>query len=83
MLWRKDTRIVEKGVTENFIDVIIQGDVEWRLTSIYGEPRWEHKDKTWEALRSLNGMMEKSWLVLGYFNEILFNHEKEGGHPRP
>lgn len=83
MLWRKDTRIVEQGVTENFIDVIIQGDVEWRLTGIYGEPRWEHKDKTWEASRSLNGMIEKPWLVLGDFNEILFNHEKEGGRPRP
>ena len=55
---------------------------EWRLTGIYGEPRWEEKEKTWEALRTLHGRMHKPWLALGDFNEILFHHEKEGGRPR-
>ena len=83
LLWKKEVRIVEQGVSENYIDVLVQGEVEWHLTGVYGEPRWDHKDKTWMAMRGLKGMMEKPWLALGDFNEILFSHEKEGGRAPP
>jgi hypothetical protein len=82
MLWRKETSIRVQDVSEYFIDVVVDDGREWRLTRIYGEPRWEHKDKAWESLRSLHGRMDKPWMVLGDFNEILFHHEKEGGRPR-
>ena len=62
--------------------MVIRGDEEWRLTRIYGEPRWEHKNLTWEGLRSLHGSLSLPWLALGDFNEILFHHEKEGGRVR-
>lgn len=71
-----------QDVSEYFIDVIVDDGREWRLTGIYGESRWEHKGKTWEALRYLHGMMDRPWMELGDFNEILFHHEKEGGRPR-
>ena len=58
--------------------VVRDGD-EWRLTGVYGEPSWDHKDQTWGALRSLHGSSSLPWLALGDFNEILFHHEKEGG----
>lgn len=82
MLWRKETAIYVQDVSEYFIDVIVDDGREWRLTGIYGESRWEHKGKTWEALRYLHGMMDRPWMELGDFNEILFHHEKEGGRPR-
>ena len=62
--------------------MLVDDGREWRLIGIYGEPRWEEKEKTWEALRTLHGRMHKPWLALGDFNEILFHHEKEGGRPR-
>lgn len=55
---------------------------EWSLNGIYGDPVWDQKERTWEALRSLQGRMDEPWLVLGDFNDILFHHEKEGGRPR-
>ena len=78
MLWRKELVIQCQSVSQYFIDVVIRGDEEWRLTRIYGEPRWEHKNLTWEGLRSLHGSLSLPWLALGDFNEILFHHEKEG-----
>lgn len=78
-LWRKDVLVQVQDVSEYFIDVVINDGKEWRLTGIYGEPVWEQKDRTWEALRSLHVRMNIPWIVLGDFNEILFHHEKEGG----
>lgn len=40
------------------------------------------KDITWDILRSLRDASDPVWLVVGDFNEILFNYEKEGGRPR-
>ena len=56
---------------------------EWRLTGIYGEPRWEDKYKTWDRLRVIHQNNNLPWLIMGDLNEILFGHEKEGGNPRP
>ena len=61
---------------------MVKGNEEWRLSGIYGEPRWDHKHLTWENLRSLHGNLSLPWLALGDFNGILFHHEKEGGQAR-
>jgi exonuclease III len=82
MLWRKETVIQCQGFSQYFIDVIIRGPQDWRLTGVYGEPRWNHKHLTWEALRALHGRLDLPWLMVGDFNEILFHHEKEGGRVR-
>jgi hypothetical protein len=63
--------------------VIERPEKIWRLTGIYGEPRWEDKYKTWDKLQELNNNLDLPWVVIGNFNEILFSHEKEGGNPRP
>lgn len=69
------------GVTKHFIDVVIKDGQDWRFTGIYGERSREQKDLTCNALRSLHANMSLPWLVLGEFNEILFNFEKEGERP--
>ena len=62
MYWRSEINIRVLGVTENYIDTIVQEEREWRLTGLYGEPRWEHKEKTWEVLRSLHDVSQVSWM---------------------
>jgi hypothetical protein len=51
--------------------------------TLYGEPRWEDKYKTWDKLWELHNGLNLPWVVIGDFNEILFSNEKEGGNPRP
>jgi hypothetical protein len=55
----------------------------WRLTGIYGEPRWEDKFKTWGKMRELKHSNNLPWIILGDFNEIIDSTEKKGGNPRP
>lgn len=41
MLWMEGIRIRELETTEMYIDVVVEGDVAWRLTGVYGEPKWD------------------------------------------
>ena len=69
-------------VTKNYIDVIIEEEGGWRFTGIYGMPEWNQKGRTWDAICSIRGDLTAPWLLMGDFNEILYNSEKEGGRPR-
>ena len=42
----------------------------------------EKKVETWRLMRTLNHQSSLPWICPGDFNEILFNHEKQGGIPR-
>jgi hypothetical protein len=85
LLWKRDITIEQIFSAPKFIDVkvIERPDKVWRLTGMYGEPKWEDKYKTWDKIRELNAQSALPWLIIGDFNEILFSHEKEGGNPRP
>ena len=85
LFWKHGINIQQIFSAPKYIDVrVVEApDKIWRLTGIYGEPRWQDKYKTWDKLRELNGLHNMPWLVIGDFNEILFSHEKEGGNPRP
>ena len=47
LLWRKEVVIQLNDVSKHFIDVVVRDGDEWRLTGVYGEPSWDHKDQTW------------------------------------
>jgi hypothetical protein len=84
LFWKKEIKVEQKISAPKYIDVRIREkeDKIWRLTGLYGEPRWEDKYKTWDKLRELNQSFNLPWVIIGDFNEILYSHEKEGGNPR-
>jgi hypothetical protein len=81
---KKEIKIEQKNLAPKYIDVRIHEKEYkiWRLTGIYGDPRWEDKYKTWDKLRELNQSSNLPWVIIGDFNEILYSHEKEGGNPK-
>jgi hypothetical protein len=85
LLWKKEVKIDLLFSALKYIDVRVDEGPNkvWRLTVIYGEPRWEDKYKTWDKMRELKSNSDLPWVILGDFSEILFSTEKEGGNPRP
>lgn len=75
-MWRDDILVRERGVTKNYIDVIIEDGVSWRFTGFYGEPEWNRMHMSWDVQRSIKGDLRSPWLVMGDFNEILYNLEE-------
>ena len=55
LLWKKEIKVERIFSAPNYIDVRIVEDPHkiWRLTGLYGEPRWEDRYKTWDKLREL------------------------------
>jgi hypothetical protein len=84
MFWKKEVNVKLCNFSKFHIDVQIEEDgFKWRFTGIYGEPATEKRDITWRLMRILSKQNKLPWLCMGDFNEILFNHEKKGGAPRP
>jgi hypothetical protein len=64
------------------MDVMEDDGFGWRFTGVYGFPQTKDRHKTWTLLRDLYAQVDLPWLAAGDFNEILFQHEKEGACPR-
>jgi exonuclease III len=77
LFWRSEVEVGVKSFSKYHIDSVIQEEdgLKWRFTGIYGEPKSEDRDNTWETLHYLNHQFQMPWLCGGDFNEILFSCE--------
>ena len=79
-----DVQILDKK--ERYIDALVRihPDAEqWRVTCVYGEPRVENRPAMWSALQNLKTVIDRPWLVVGDFNEAMWNFEHMSATPRP
>jgi hypothetical protein len=75
--------LLSKG--ERHIDVVITehpGSVPWRATFVYGEPRVEKRKDMWELMRNLCGEWLGPWVLVGDFNEAMWQYEHFSATPR-
>lgn len=85
LFWKRGVDVKLTGFVSRYhIDTEIteQDGFVWRFTGVYGEPKTEEKDKTWQLMRTLKHQNNNPWLCAGDFNEILHSWEKEGGPNR-
>ena len=86
LFWQSRIKVEVLGSSVSHIDSIIdEGNnfARWRLTGFYGNPETFRRVESWQLLHSLSTMSPLPWVVIGDFNEIRLDSEKEGGVPRP
>ena len=72
--------------TDRYIDAQVQvgqNAEKWRITCVYGEPRVENRHIMWEKLQNLKTTSDLPWLVVGDFNEAMWDFEHQSETPRP
>ena len=78
LYWHDSCQVILLGKYDRYIDVAGRTDAngeQWRLTGIYGEPRVENRQHMWEKLQVLRAVSDLPWLVIGDFNEAMWQHE--------
>ncbi|KAL1330769.1 uncharacterized protein LOC107627531 [Arachis ipaensis] len=51
----------------------------WLLSAVYGSPQRPNRRSLWIFLRSLVANINLSWCILGDFNALLHDYERQGG----
>jgi exonuclease III len=86
LFWHKQLSVEVKHVNERFIDAYVRVSLIaplWRITCVYGEPRVEDHHRMWDSLRNLKLESDLPWVVIGDFNEALWQEEHLSCTPRP
>ena len=86
LFWDEHINVSLLSQGERYIKVLVcdnPDEAPWRATFVYGEPRLENRRDMWELLRSLCGVWTSPWLVLGDFNEAMWQYEHFSETPRP
>ncbi|XP_019178340.1 PREDICTED: uncharacterized protein LOC109173555 [Ipomoea nil] len=85
LFWRKNNTARLLSYSKNYVDieVTIVGFPMWRMTCYYGFPERTRRTESWDLLRALSARSGLPWIVVGDFNDLLFQYEKRGGNPHP
>jgi hypothetical protein len=78
LYWTEDITVDLLSFSTHHIDVHISGgpyDHMWRGTFIYGEPKPADRHLMWTKLRQIKDRSDRPWLMLGDFNEAMWQEE--------
>jgi endonuclease/exonuclease/phosphatase family metal-dependent hydrolase len=86
LFWHEQFCVDIQIINERLIDAYIRVNPnapQWRVTFIYGEPRVENRHLMWDTIRELKSLSNLPWLLMGDFNEALWQEEHISQTPRP
>ncbi|XP_019167296.1 PREDICTED: uncharacterized protein LOC109163029 [Ipomoea nil] len=85
LLWKKNNTARLLGYSKTHIDVEVSiiGFPNWRMTCYYGYSERTRRTESWDLLKLLATQSDLPWIVIGDFNDLLYQYEKKGGNPHP
>lgn len=86
LFWHESYVVEILDKEDRYIDLLVREHadaVQWRVTFVYGEPRVENHHLMWSKLQGLKNVSDRPWLVIGDFNEALWDFEHLSASPRP
>lgn len=78
LFWDESIQVHLKSSNDRYIDVSVVDEpnaTPWRATFVYGEPRVEDRHRMWEILQRLKTRSQEPWVVVGDFNETMWQYE--------
>lgn len=85
LYWSDDITVDLLSFNSHYIDVHISGgpyDHMWRGTFIYGEAKASDRHHMWSKLRQIKNRSDKPWMMMGDFNEAMWQEEHFSRTPR-
>jgi hypothetical protein len=78
LYWSDEINVELQSFSKRHIDVHVSGgpfEHKWRGTFVYGEPKPCDRHKMWTTMRSLKPKSDLPWLMMGDFNEVMWQEE--------
>ena len=78
LFWEENLNVKLLTINDKLIDVSVQESPSspvWCISFVYGEPRVENRHLTWELLQRIKHRAILPWIVMGDFNEALWQFE--------
>jgi hypothetical protein len=78
LFWDENIQVDLLSIEDRYIDVSVREDPlsdPWRAMFVYGEPRVEDRHRMWEILQRLKSRSSDPWIVIGDFNEAMWQYE--------
>jgi exonuclease III len=78
LFWDESVEVELNKIGNRITDVIIHDmpkEIKWRCMFVYGEPRTHLRYLFWDLLKSLKPMLDIPWLMVGDFNEAMWQEE--------
>ncbi|XP_042954504.1 uncharacterized protein LOC122290887 [Carya illinoinensis] len=85
LLWREEVELEVINFSRHHISAQVlfgRRRMPWILSGFYGHPEVSRRKYTWNLLSILKPTNDLAWCVIGDFNEIISQAEKEGSRPR-